>query len=382
MKKLNLVVCGDICPTKDIFNHFNDGTPEVLLADIIPLLNASDILVGNLEFSLSSKFTPAVKTGPILHAHPHCIDFFKKLNFDALSLANNHIKDCGAESVLETIEICKNSDINTFGAGNNQYEAKKPYIVDKNGIKVCIVSFSEHEFNAAYENEPGAALFDPYFDLDRIQTLKESVDVLIVLYHGGIEHYQYPSPELQKKCRRMVDKGADFVVCQHSHIIGTEEQYHNGRILYGQGNSIYGYREGDKNWNQGLIVSLQISKVGNDLAIKFDYIPIEATKDSLKLLSSVSATDLLDDFMKDSSLIQDSAFIQSKWLEFCDNQKSLYFPQLYGFSRVLNKFNRVVHNKLINILFNDTKKMITHNLIRCESHNEVIQTILSKRDKQ
>ena len=379
--QLNITICGDICPTDDISNHFNDGTPEELLADIIPLLDASDIMVGNLEFSLSSEFSPAVTTGPILHGYPNCINFFKKLNFDALSLANNHIKDCGAKAVLETIKICNNSDINTFGAGNNQHEAKEPYIVDKNGIKVCVISFSEHEFNAAYGNEPGAALFDPYFDLDRIQTLKESVDVLVVLYHGGIEHYQYPSPELQKKCRRMVDKGADFVVCQHSHIIGTEEQYNNGRILYGQGNSIYGYRNGDKAWNQGLIVSLQISKVANDLAIKFDYIPIEATKDSLKLLSSVPAADLLDDFMKDSSLIQDSDFIQSKWFEFCDSKKSLYFPQLYGFGRVLNKFNRIVSNKLINILFNDTKKMITHNLIRCESHNEVIQTILSKRDK-
>ncbi len=378
MEKLNLVILGDICPVEDILQHFNEATPENLLPDIIPLLDASDILIGNLEFSLSSKLKPAIKTGPILHAYPQCIKFFQKLKFDALSLANNHIKDCGSKSVLETIEICNDSKIKTFGAGSNQDEAKEPHIFDKNGIKVCFISFAEHEFNAAYEDEPGAALFDPYFDLDRIQTLKENVDVLIVIYHGGMEHYQYPSPELQKKCRRMVDKGADFVVCQHSHIIGTEEQYNNGRILYGQGNSIYGYRNNDKAWNQGLIVNLLITKVADDIDIKFEYTPIEATKGSLKLLDSIAATALLDDFNRDSSFIQNSDFIQSKWLDFCDSKKGLYFPQLYGFGRVLNKANRLINNKIIDVFFNDTKKMITHNLIRCESHNEVVQTILNK----
>jgi len=380
--QLNITICGDICPTEDILHHFNEATPESLLPGIMPLLDSSDILVGNLEFSLSSEFTPAIKTGPILHAYPKCIKFFQKLNFNALSLANNHIKDCGSKSVLETIEICNNSNINTFGAGSNQDEAKEPYMFDKNGIKVCLISFAEHEFNAAYEDEPGAALFDPYFDLDRIQTLKENVDVLIVIYHGGIEHYKYPSPELQKKCRRMVDKGADFVVCQHSHIIGTEEQYNNGRILYGQGNSIYGHRHNDKAWNQGLIVNLQITKtkVDDDIDIKFEYTPIEADKGSLKLLDSDAATELLDNFYLDSSFIRNSDFIHSKWLDFCDSKKGLYFPQLYGFGRVLNKANRLINNKLIDFLFNDSKKMITHNLIRCESHNEVVQTILNKEN--
>lgn len=382
MKEISVMICGDICPTEDIFSHFNDGTPEKLLPCIMPLLESADVLVGNLEFSLSNEFTPAVKTGPTLHAYPRCINFFEKLNFDALSLANNHIKDCGAKSVLETIDICNSANIDTFGAGKNQDEAKKPYIVNKNGIKLCIVSFSEHEFNAAYEDEAGAAVFDPYFDLERIKKLKESNDVLILLYHGGIEHYRYPSPELQKKCRRMVDMGVDFVVCQHSHIIGTEESYKHGRILYGQGNSIYGYREGNKAWNQGLLVHLTVLKDLNGIDFKVNYVPIEATENSLELLDPSSTSILLNDFMEHSSFIQDSNYIETKWLEFCESKKSLYLPQLYGFNRVFNKLNRIVNNNLINSLFNEHKKMITHNLIRCESHNEVIQTILSKRDKK
>ena len=42
--------------------------------------------------------------------------------------------------------------------------------------------------------------------------LKKQCDYVIVLYHGGKEHYRYPSPYLQKVCRKIVDKGADIVV--------------------------------------------------------------------------------------------------------------------------------------------------------------------------
>src|SRR5690606_27860319 len=80
--------------------------------------------------------------------------------------------------------------------------------------------------------------------------------------HGGIEHYEYPSPRLQRVCRSMVRHGADLVLCQHSHLIGTVEKYRGGEILYGQGNAIYGYRPGNHAWNTGLLVSVNLSRTG------------------------------------------------------------------------------------------------------------------------
>ena len=40
---------------------------------------------------------------------------------------------------------------------------------------------------------------------------------------------------LQKICY----KGADLVICQHSHCIGSREDYGKGTIIYGQGNFIF-----------------------------------------------------------------------------------------------------------------------------------------------
>ena len=101
------------------------------------------------------------------------------------------------------------------------------------------------------------------------------MDYLIVLNHGGIEYYKFPSPLLQRKCREMVKCGADFVVCQHSHCIGTAENFLNGTILYGQGNSVFGYKDNSDSWNNGLLVKLTLSDLEQK---RIEYIPISAKK--------------------------------------------------------------------------------------------------------
>ena len=101
------------------------------------------------------------------------------------------------------------------------------------------MAVSEHEFTIASENSAGANSFDPLDSLDQISNLKKEVDYLIILYHGGKEYYRFPTPYLQRVCRKIVDKGANLVVCQHSHCIGAFEDYKNSKIIYGQGNFIF-----------------------------------------------------------------------------------------------------------------------------------------------
>ena len=52
----------------------------------------------------------------------------------------------------------------------------------------------------------------------------------------------YEHTLIDEACRRIVEKGADLVVCQHSHCIGSEEIYKGKKILYGQGNFIFNKR--------------------------------------------------------------------------------------------------------------------------------------------
>ena len=92
--------------------------------------------------------------------------------------------------------------------GEKLFEEKLMAEGKKIGIYACV----EHEFTVATEKESGANPIDLLETPDHIVELKKQCDYVIVLYHGGKEQYRYPSPNLQKTCRKLVEKGADLVV--------------------------------------------------------------------------------------------------------------------------------------------------------------------------
>ena len=374
-KNTEIIICGDLCPTLDTIEYFESEDSQGLFNDLIPVFNKAAFVLGNLEFVLTDSPKAILKTGPILHGKTNYIKTLKKGGIQAVSLANNHIKDCGEEGVLSTINSCNENNIDFFGAGKNITEAKKPYVKVVNGYKIGFISYAEQEFNTATNKGYGASYLDLYEDYDKINTFKKEVDYLVVLYHGGIEHYEYPSPLLQKKCRKFIEKGADLVTCQHSHCIGTIENYNEGTILYGQGNTLFGYREGNDSWNQGLLIKLIFNHSFKKPALEL--IPIHATKKGVRCMQKTKGSELLERMYERSINIIDAAYIERKWIAFCSIKKALYLPYLFGFGRYFIPLNRILKNKLVTLFYSNRAIRTSHNIIRCEAHNEVVNTILN-----
>lgn len=358
---MKLLIFGDICPTSDYRELFNRG--EELFCNVADLLRSSDYAVCNLECPATDSVNKTIKTGPSLKAEKKDIKTLAKLGFKAISIANNHILDYGYKGVIDTLESAEESGMAVFGGGRNLDDAAKPFFAEIGGKKIGFLSFAEHEFNIATRNTPGANLFDPYISLKQIKNAAELCDFLVVLYHGGIEHYKYPSELLQKKCRSMVDFGANLVVCQHSHCIGTYELYSGATIVYGQGNSVFGYSKGDDAWNEGLIIELDLD---DNYSIQYHLI-----KAAEKGISINENSDRLAEFHKDSAMLADKKFLVDSFSAFCKKRASLDLPLFFGKSRIFIKLNRILKGKL----FNPSKRvaMITHNLIRCDAWNEVLQ---------
>lgn len=372
----SIILCGDLCPTDDTEAYFKAEDPHALFNDCLPLFKSAGLTVGNLEFVLTDDPQPIKKSGPILYGPKAHINVLKKGGIDIFSLANNHIKDCGGAGVKSTIATCADAQIETFGAAHNLQAAKKPFIGEVGGKKIGFLAFAEQEFNTAGADEYGSSFFDPFEDLDLIEKTKKYVDYLIVIYHGGIEYYEYPSPMLQKKCRRFVDKGADLVTCQHSHCIGTIENYHNKDIVYGQGNTLFGYREGNDSWNEGIIIQLNLD--GADL--KINYLGVKARKEGgIRLMTHDENEILTAKLARRSQQIKDPGFIMQSWFAFCKRKESLYFPQYLALNRYFIHLNRWTRNRFVSLFYGRKYLRSSHNIIRCEAHNEVIQTILNTR---
>jgi hypothetical protein len=363
-----LLIGADLVPTKSNVDIFSKGDIVDLLGEeLLGLWNSADIRLFNLEVPLCDSEDPIEKCGPSLIAPTNTINGIKALNPSLVALANNHILDHGAQGLKSTKDILTQNDIPFIGAGETLNEASKPYIIEKNNIKVGIYACTEHEFSIAKENSPGANPFDPLESLDHINNLKKECDYVIVLYHGGKEHYRYPSPYLQKVCRKMTQKGADLIICQHSHCIGCYENFEGSTIVYGQGNFIFDHSDSDF-WKTSLLVQVTIKE-----KVHIEYVPIVKNANGVCLAVGNEAEEILNNFHQRSREILDSEFVENQYREFASSNYNSYIRKISGMNRLISKLDRCLfNNKIIKHKYNNKQLLAIQNYIECEAHRELM----------
>ena len=267
---MRVLICGDILPQPINQEEFAKGDVSLLLDEgLISLFRSADLIIGNLEGPLTDTEKKIMKSGVCLKAPVNTVEGIARIGFKCISLANNHILDYGEIGYHSTISALHGAKINTIGAGVNKFDARDYYIYNDDLASVGVYSCAEHEFTIATENRAGANGFNALYTLDDISNIKAKCKYLIVLYHGMKEYYQYPVPYVQERCRRMIEYGADIVLCQHTHCIGSRETWKNGEILYGQGNFMFHFGD-NKLSEEGLITCVDFTNSGTNIS----YIPI------------------------------------------------------------------------------------------------------------
>lgn len=376
---MRILIGADLVPTQSNIELFEKADTQTLLGEALEtVLQEADFRIFNLEVPLVDVKNPIDKCGPNLIAPTSTIYGYKAINVNLLTLANNHILDQSDVGLRSTQKLLDEHGIAYVGAGNSIYEAAQPYIFEIDNKKIGVYACAEHEFSIAGEDKAGANPFDPFTSLDHISQLREKCDFLIVLYHGGKEHYRYPSPNLQKVCRKIVEKGADLVVCQHSHCVGCKEEYQNGTIVYGQGNFLFDHSESEF-WQTSLLIEIKDS-------FSIDYIPLMKDKNSVRLATGENAEKILGDFEERSNEILQQGLIEEKYKEFFQQMIDNYLATFAGINR--NFFFRVI-NKLTGrkflawLLKRKYKKetlLAMRNFIECEAHRELLLEGLKEKE--
>ena len=366
---MTIIIAGDLVPTKSNIELFNNADIEKLLGEgLLSIWYNADIRIFNLEVPLSDKEDPIEKCGPNLIAPTSTIEGIKALQPSLITLANNHILDQGVLGLKSTEKVLQEHGIPFIGAGDTLAEASHPYIIKQDGLKIGVYACAEHEFSIATDNTPGANPFDPLESLDHIKNLKSKCDYVIVLYHGGKEHYRYPSPYLQKVCRKMVEKGADLVVCQHSHCIGSYEKYRNSTIIYGQGNFIFDNSDNEY-WRNSLLIKIEIGDHGIDI----NYIPIIKESNVIRLASKEVGQNIIASFQNRSMAIMKSGFVEEKYKELAGDKIESYLREISGMGKWVSRFDRyLLKSKILKHMFKKKRLLVLQNYIECEAHRELI----------
>lgn len=368
---MKLLIGADIVPTISNQSCFERAEMEqVVDQGLREVLASADYRIFNLEVPLTDHVSPIKKCGPNLIASTKCVAGLKQLGINFLTLANNHMMDQGEQGLQSTIKKLELANIAYAGVGATPEKAAEPYVVALGEKIVGIYCCAEHEFSIVGEGRPGANPFEPLDSLDHIAELKKQCDYVICLYHGGKEHYRYPSPGLQKSCRKMVEKGADLVVCQHSHCIGCEEKWKTGTIVYGQGNFLFD-NSNSEFWMTSILVQVDLS----DFSIM--YIPIKKQENSVCLATGEEALQIISSMRDRSKQIQQNGFVENTYTEFAKTMMAGYMMRDRPASK--NVFFRIIdkvmgHRISASIVRKRLRRyaLLYINQYDCEAHRELI----------
>jgi len=367
MSSTSVIIGGDLSPTESNFSQFSSGNiGELVQTQLLEVLSAASFRIFNLEVPLTDRTTPIAKDGPSLRAPETTVKGIKALDPSLLSLANNHIADQGERGISDTMSVLSQSQINHIGCGMNLAAASEPFILEHEGLRIGVYSCAEHEFSIAGEYHAGANPLDLLESFDHITSLKSGCDYVIVLHHGGKEYYRYPSPELRRICRKMVTSGADLVICQHSHCIGSYDRFTHGAIVYGQGNFLFD-RHDNEFWNTGLLI-----KAGFSDRMELDFIPVCKRGNGVELADQQRKAAILSGFFIRSEDIGTNGFIEEQYDKYCLANGQYYLATMAGFGTTLRRTDKLLNRLFTRMIYSERKLHIIQNHLECETHRELI----------
>ena len=203
--------------------YYEKNGPAYFLKNVKSIFEADDLTIANLEGTFTDLKTRADKT----YAFKGPAEFVKILtnsSVEAVTLANNHSRDYGMQSLTDTRNTLDSAGVIHFG-----YDVTK--VVEVKGIKVGLVGIYELIDHTGRAQQVK----------DNIAKVKsEGADIVIVIFHWGIERDAAPNSHQTMLGRLAIDEGADLVCGHHPHVLQGIETYKGKNIVYSLGNFCFG----------------------------------------------------------------------------------------------------------------------------------------------
>jgi poly-gamma-glutamate capsule biosynthesis protein CapA/YwtB (metallophosphatase superfamily) len=245
------------------------------------LLSAADLAVGTFNATMSDipPHTGCVATY-LLVGDPQNADAMGRAGFDLMSVATNHIKNCGVvgcgdQAFFDTLNNLQRVGIQTVGAGQDLQDASQPVVVTLHGIRFGFVSLGQIEQTTfAGPDKPGIAVLTGDSLRRAIAAARQVSDVVIAMPHWGPEDVASPNYIQRDLAKIAVEAGADLVVGNHTHVVQAVQIIDGVPVFYGLGNFVFD--QGLPDHKQGAI--LRVTFRGTRLA-GFDLFPTHVDQD-------------------------------------------------------------------------------------------------------
>jgi len=240
---------------------------DAYFAPSAQVLRAADLVIGQIEVPHTTSTESASVDIPAPPADPENLRAAAEAGVAIGTLAGNHIYDCGAQGISDTIAYAEQFGIATTGAGADLDAARRPAVVTRGGRSIGVVSYNcvgpreswatSKKAGAAYvrvithyelegANPGGPPRIYSFCDPDSLASFRadvaaaaSAVDTLIVALHKGIGHTPVEIAAYEfEVARAAIDAGAAGVVAHHAHIMRGVEVYRGRPIFHGLGNFV------------------------------------------------------------------------------------------------------------------------------------------------
>ena len=270
---VTLTFAGDIMLDRGVRNSVNKnfGGDYSALFEKLKILKKSDIVFANLEGTASDK---GKDIGNLysFRMDPEIIPALRGAGISIVSVANNHVGDWGREAYIDTLARLRENEI-AYTGGGSLLEAENPTIIEKNGMKIGYLGFSDvgPSWMEVTEDNMGLLLAsNPDFD-KIIQNASKKVDYLVVSFHFGEEYKTKHNARQETLAHRAIDAGAKLVIGHRPHVVQDAEVYSPksctqsscaGFIAYSLGNFIFDQKFSVPTM-EGMLLEITLNKDGS-----------------------------------------------------------------------------------------------------------------------
>ena len=257
--------------------------------DVKPILSAADLTIANFESTLGGPERPF--TGyPLFNTPDEAVDALKYAGIDLITTANNHCLDTGSDGLKRTVQVFRESGIDTVGTYDEK-PSSRVLLKEIEDIKIAILSYTEstNGLGEKYPKEQLNNMINLMHEERILQDIQEAkkmeADFIITYMHWGDEYVEEPNAKQIELAHLMAQEGVDLILGSHPHVIQKSEvienDEHNTFVVYSMGNFISNQRKetlGDhrEQTEDGIIINIDIEKnhQTNETIIKeVEYVP-------------------------------------------------------------------------------------------------------------
>jgi len=366
---MKVLVAGDYCPRDRVARKIRSGDTADMLASVKDTIAAVDYAIVNFECAVvEGNANPIDKCGPNLKCQPEAVNVLKDAGFHCHTLANNHFRDFGDEGVLTSLGYFKENGLEYVGGGENITAAEAVlYKKFDDGI-LAIINVCENEFSIASTKRAGSAPLDTVKVYHRIVEAREQADYVLVIVHGGHEHFQLPSPRMQELYRFFVEVGADAVINHHQHCYSGYEYYKGKPIVYGLGNFLFDHPKQRKSiWNEGYMAIIDFAEA----SVGLELVPyMQCDEDAkVRIMNESEKKKFHENIDRLNSIIANASKLEHEMNLFIEERKRAVFGV---FTPYMNEYVRAAASRhWLPYALPRNKVLAMINYIACESQRDV-----------